>query len=327
MSRYFGSGLALVSVLLGGTAFWYYREASNLRTSNHEIRAQLEAQRTTGTELSERIKTRDSEHAVQVKTLEDQLDQLQKARATAEQKLSATAEQNIALEVRIKALRTDHAAKVQALEGQLAEVQKARADAEQKLIVALEQINARAQADGTATKQAETKKQKEEAAEADRRQGAAAAAATARKRAEVGPAPSDPMAKWRAEISDKLIQPYRDGEEALARYCLAPGCDSPDRTEVLRCIHVLETIMSMERQMADEMRRAPTDSVVQEKHAGLSFDFATESFRRGCLDDADSTYRGLIEMYVGAAYSGIRDRARMGVEDVRAARAAQDKKP
>jgi hypothetical protein len=41
-----------------------------------------------------------------------------------------------------------------------------------------------------------------------------------------------------------------------------------------------------------------------------------------CLDEADAIYRLVIRKYPGTAYEGLRERALLGVDDVRAARRA-----
>ncbi len=55
-------------------------------------------------------------------------------------------------------------------------------------------------------------------------------------------------------------------------------------------------------------------------HTSLAFAFGEAALAKRCLDDADETYRGLVTLYVGSNYSGIRDRARVGIADVRTLR-------
>lgn len=52
-------------------------------------------------------------------------------------------------------------------------------------------------------------------------------------------------------------------------------------------------------------------------HAGLAFEFADLAKDRGCLEIADRTYRDLIVAYPAAGDAGIRDRAKLGVDDIR----------
>lgn len=58
------------------------------------------------------------------------------------------------------------------------------------------------------------------------------------------------------------------------------------------------------------------------RHIRAAFAVADAALSQKCLDLADSIYRGIIELYSGAVYNGIRDRAMIGIEDVRAARVA-----
>ena len=46
------------------------------------------------------------------------------------------------------------------------------------------------------------------------------------------------------------------------------------------------------------------------------------ALKSGCLDVADQAYRRIISYYTGSAYAGIRDRAKLGIDDVRSARTA-----
>jgi hypothetical protein len=109
------------------------------------------------------------------------------------------------------------------------------------------------------------------------------------------------------------------GTRALERYRASEGCDGQDSREVLAMIAELEETVSRFHTVKSfpEYERQARDM-----HTNLSFAFADEALRRGCLDDADSVYRSLVAFYTGGAYAGIRDRAKLGIDDVRAARTA-----
>ena len=68
------------------------------------------------------------------------------------------------------------------------------------------------------------------------------------------------------------------------------------------------------------LRDAERDA--RERHTTLAFAFADAALRKGAYDLADRVYRRLVEFYVGNAYSGIRERARIGIDDVRALRSS-----
>jgi hypothetical protein len=44
---------------------------------------------------------------------------------------------------------------------------------------------------------------------------------------------------------------------------------------------------------------------------------------KGCLDDADRVYRSIIKRFTGGVYEAVRQRAMIGVDDVRANRSKQ----
>lgn len=115
------------------------------------------------------------------------------------------------------------------------------------------------------------------------------------------------------QAAQKRDRPYQESFEALEDYRASTECENPQRIEVLAKITELERDVSNYQSMGlDYMTRE-----ARERHISMAFDFADEALRRWCLDDADRVYRRLIDFYVGWNHSGIRDRARLGVEDVR----------
>lgn len=50
---------------------------------------------------------------------------------------------------------------------------------------------------------------------------------------------------------------------------------------------------------------------------GATLDVAEAALKHGCLDVADEMYRHVLQRYVGIAYSGLRQRAQVGINDVR----------
>jgi len=121
-----------------------------------------------------------------------------------------------------------------------------------------------------------------------------------------------------AETAKNRARPYADGLAALEQFRTSTGCDDPHAQEVLDCIadlrkdvelfHTVGSFPQYEREQRD-------------RHTGLAFAFADEALKRDCLDAADRVYRDIFSFYVGATWSGIRDRAKLGIEDVRARRA------
>lgn len=58
-----------------------------------------------------------------------------------------------------------------------------------------------------------------------------------------------------------------------------------------------------------------TGTALKSRHA-----FADLALKKGCLDTADHHYRHIMKRYTGSAYAAHRDRAKIGIEDVRAKR-------
>ena len=111
-------------------------------------------------------------------------------------------------------------------------------------------------------------------------------------------------------------QPYTDGLKALQTYQASGVCVTAAATEIEAMIDELKTMTSQFHTvgMTSLARQA------RDRHTDLSFRYADAALHKGCLDQADRVYRDLIHFYVGGAYSGIRDRARVGIDDVRARR-------
>lgn len=61
-------------------------------------------------------------------------------------------------------------------------------------------------------------------------------------------------------------------------------------------------------------------SRVQKMKWDIQFRLAETALKQKCPDIADRIYREIVANYTGASYAGIRDRARIGLDDVREAR-------
>ena len=125
-----------------------------------------------------------------------------------------------------------------------------------------------------------------------------------------GPTPEEAAAIIR-------LRPYKDGLEALQMYQAGGECTTAAAAKVEVMIDKLKTQISWFQRMktvADYEREA------RDRHTDLAFSYADTALRKNCLDEADRAYRGLVHFYIGSAYGGIRDRARIGIDDVRARR-------
>lgn len=118
------------------------------------------------------------------------------------------------------------------------------------------------------------------------------------------------------EAAANRAEPYREGKTALSEYAATTPCDGAHAAAVERSIGELEGMV----EDFHAVRISNYEETARQRHVELAFDYASTALDKGCLDAADDTYRRLISFYVGSAYSGIRDRARIGIDDVRAAR-------
>jgi hypothetical protein len=66
-------------------------------------------------------------------------------------------------------------------------------------------------------------------------------------------------------------------------------------------------------------RLAP-DLVFRQMSADLTLDVADSALTDGCLDFADKAYRNVISTYVGLGFAAHRQRAQIGIDDVRPAK-------
>ena len=112
---------------------------------------------------------------------------------------------------------------------------------------------------------------------------------------------------------EQLKQRYKSGLEALEKY----KTDGSDKKVLLSIIKQLGDGIEGSRK-ANLGQSLP--ELNERYHTDLSFQFAEVALKRGDFGDADQIYRGLIKFYVGLAYAGIRDSAKIGVEDVREAK-------
>ena len=125
-----------------------------------------------------------------------------------------------------------------------------------------------------------------------------------------GPTPEEAAAMIR-------LRPYKGGLEALQTYQANGDCATAASAKVEAMIDKLKTQISWFRRMKTV---AAYEREARDRHTDLAFRYADTALSKNCLDEADRAYRDLIHFYVGGAYGGIRDRARIGIDDVRARR-------
>ena len=117
---------------------------------------------------------------------------------------------------------------------------------------------------------------------------------------------------------------YQEALAAVERYRKSSESENADSKTIEGRLSSLEqeaqALTSLGGSLAGEARET------RSRHTQLAFAYADAALEKGALEVADRTYRRLIDFYVGAAYSGIRDKARIGIDDVRSKRAASPSK-
>ena len=105
--------------------------------------------------------------------------------------------------------------------------------------------------------------------------------------------------------------------DAIEAYRVNTGCGGADRVAVVASLSQIEEDQKSWFRMSGfgYLGREARDY-----HTLLAFTFADTALSKGCLGDADETYRDLIALYSGSNYAGIRACAQIGIDDARARR-------
>lgn len=90
-----------------------------------------------------------------------------------------------------------------------------------------------------------------------------------------------------------------------------PDCNSPNLQLAVLSAREVENV-------ADQ--RSETLVEYNQDSASLDLEIADVALAAGCLDVAEDMYRHVITRYIGFAYSAYRQRAQIGIEDVRTQR-------
>jgi hypothetical protein len=114
------------------------------------------------------------------------------------------------------------------------------------------------------------------------------------------------------QAAENRARPFKEAQVALEEYRRSGA-----NTEV-----VLSKISELEEnaRMFTSLHFYDHGDTARDRHTAVAFAFAEEAMKKGDLDTADRVYRRLIDFYTGSAYAGIRDRAKLGIEDIREAR-------
>lgn len=120
--------------------------------------------------------------------------------------------------------------------------------------------------------------------------------------------------------AEQRIAPYVEGQQLLMQFTKEQGCQSPTVQALQQKIEAMREINAKFSMYAYSSRHMYEAMTLRGFHTSTVFEFADTSLKKKCLDLAEQQYRSLIEYYIGTSYTGIRDRARIGLDDVREAR-------
>ena len=118
------------------------------------------------------------------------------------------------------------------------------------------------------------------------------------------------------QAEENRSRPYVEGVAALNRYSAESNCDNQHSSVVRVKISELEGTVSTFTKFGMS-RYVPQ---ARDMHTSLAFGYANKALKKGCLNDSILIYQRLFTFYAGSAYSGIRDSAKLGIEEVRVAR-------
>lgn len=111
---------------------------------------------------------------------------------------------------------------------------------------------------------------------------------------------------------------HTEGLKAVIAF-LNESSGNCETTDVLNAQMAIATLSSQESYY-HSMQIWGFLTETQKRKWAIQFALAQAALTQKCLDLADGIYRDIIQTYTGSAYAGIRERARVGLDDVRDAR-------
>ena len=118
---------------------------------------------------------------------------------------------------------------------------------------------------------------------------------------------------------------YNQGRQALDRYKSLQECNGSDAKTIDTALEKIgNTAMSTRSVTSGNSPAAlhyrPYATGAINLHTSLAFDYADQAIKKDCLDEADRVCRRLLEAYSYPEDASIRDRAKVCIDDIRAAR-------
>lgn len=126
------------------------------------------------------------------------------------------------------------------------------------------------------------------------------------------------------EAAEIRARPYNEVMTQIRLFRNESGCDTPTVQKIDQLLSPMEI-----KSIATTMVYSTSVSYMREAiefrnyHTNAVLTYADTALKKKCLDLADRQYRHIIDIYTGAAYGGVRDRARIGLDDIREARRAR----
>jgi hypothetical protein len=107
-------------------------------------------------------------------------------------------------------------------------------------------------------------------------------------------------------LEAEILKPLHQWEKERPVNCNSDNLKTPHTSAIL---------------VAGEFQRRGHDELATfQMLAGVHLDIADSARKRGCLDFADGVYRYVISTFIGAGYAAHRQRAQIGLDDIRAVR-------
>ncbi len=127
------------------------------------------------------------------------------------------------------------------------------------------------------------------------------------------------QAQTEQEAARNRARPYIEGKVALEHLVASQAWDVESARTVELKINEIKGMLSDFNQFPSFRAYA---KAACDQYTDLAFTYADNALKRREFDTADRAYRDIISLLVGSSYSGIRERAKIGLDDIREARNA-----
>jgi hypothetical protein len=128
------------------------------------------------------------------------------------------------------------------------------------------------------------------------------------------------------QIDQESDQAYNQGLTAIDSYKSLPQCNGQDAQTIGNDLRATEKTMVNLRALTDPASGPagtlglPYAAAAKKRHIDLTLQYAAQAIKNGCFDEADQVCRRLLDVYSDTGDASIRDRAKVCIDDIRAAR-------